>query len=165
MTPDDAPPYRILRRVPGYALGHPLRPDDRVLCRPDPGVAAPAARPDPATNLRPGDAAFVRRSGGAWTYARCEGPAAGGGGGDGNGRDLSFALDDEGHFKVVPGRLLATRVQVRPLVLRVGCVRVGGEAETRTPHFAAHAADGLRTFSDGVRKLPVWRAHRMHASF
>lgn len=84
-----SPRFEILKSLPGYSLGDTLRDGDAALCQ-----------HREATKLAwkecsEGQYVFIKRSGGALTYARCEGYDAD------EPTSLSFAVDNKGHFKVV----------------------------------------------------------------
>mmetsp|Transcript_13397 Transcript_13397/g.29096 ORF Transcript_13397/g.29096 Transcript_13397/m.29096 type:complete len:262 (+) Transcript_13397:107-892(+) len=84
--------YNILRSLPGYTIGDPLRKQDKVLCY------CKAATEYAMNKLRQGDCSFIMRSDGSFTYALYEGPVKG------DPTTLSFRVDDQGqgHFKRVP---------------------------------------------------------------
>lgn len=99
--------YKILRHVPGYFVGDPLRKADRILCL-DLDLTAYALE-----KLRPGDAAFVGRSNGSFTYSVYHGLSKT------NENELWFRVDDRGCFKTIQRNhfLIKVKVPALPRVL------------------------------------------------
>lgn len=116
------PEYKILRSLPGYAVGDQLRKEDKVLCY------CKDATSFAMDKLKPNDCAFVKRSDGSYSYALYEGRAK---------RDpssLSFQIDNEGRFKRVSMSKFCKLVKV-PVLL--------GQTSTAAPATAHNAGTNL----------------------
>lgn len=100
--------YNILRSLPGYTIGDPLRKQDKVLCY------CKAATSYAMNKLRAGDCSFIMRSDGSFTYAIYEGPHKG------DSSTMSFQVDNhgQGHFKRIPVATFCKLVKVPVLLGR-----------------------------------------------
>ena len=141
-TPDisaSKPEYKILRSLPGYNIGDPLRKEDLILCYSKEATSFAMNR------IRPGDCVFILRSDGSFTYALYEGHAK---------RDtssLSFQVDN-GHFKRVSTSKFCKLVKV-PVLL--GTTATAAKANNRRQRRAS------TTEIHPVSRLnKSWRSHQ-----
>ena len=130
------PEYKILRSLPGYNIGDPLRKEDLILCYSKEATSFAMNR------IRPGDCVFILRSDGSFTYALYEGHAK---------RDtssLSFQVDN-GHFKRVSTSKFCKLVKV-PVLL--GTKRRQRRASTTEMHPIARRNESWRSHQVGKRR-------------
>jgi len=125
--------FKVLRTLPDYTVGSPLRPQDMIICHSKEATAFAMNK------LRPNDCAFILRSDGSFSYALYEGYA------NGDPDALSFQVDERGHFKVLPRKQFLTRVKVP--VIPVALI---GKVPALDKYLVEVAGNGMAVMGDGA---------------